>query len=146
MDHSSDSTDLPIFYTEPFLQALIYPIMIWGLMVALATLSGQPGVVCITPMAWLLALWSGVRYVRLSGGQPTRFPLLGPVLLGAALGLAMGIIFSLVVYLKFPPASPGDVYKTAVLTLFSFIGGMVSCAGFCTLTAWLTRRQYTRVQ
>ena len=72
------------------IHALIYPVMIWGLLVALSALSRQPGVVCNTPLAWPLAFWSGVHYARRCDGRPGRFPLLGPAMLGAALGLAMG--------------------------------------------------------
>ena len=96
MNPSSASSDLPVIYLNPFLRSLLTPTMVWCLAVILATLDNQPGVVCITPVAWLLALWSGGHYVRLCEGRTGRFPLLGPALLGASLGLAMGIIFTIV--------------------------------------------------
>ncbi|HTP11219.1 MAG TPA: hypothetical protein VMP08_23350, partial [Anaerolineae bacterium] len=87
------SSQIPAIHPSAFLRTLIAPLIAWGVAVITITAAGQPGVVCMTPLAWLLALWCGGRYVRLSDGQPDRF---GSILLGAVLGLALGLIFALV--------------------------------------------------
>jgi len=42
----------------------------WLVVVLLATWSGYPGIVCITPLAWLMALWVGIVCVSHSTSQP----------------------------------------------------------------------------
>ena len=56
------------------------------------------------------------------------------------------MIFLVVIYWNFPPASPEDILKTGALILVMLAGGMLFCSAFCALTAWLTYRQYARTQ
>jgi hypothetical protein len=120
-----------------FWRTLIAPLVLWGVMVGFAVLANQPGIVCITPMAWLLALWSGVHYIDMADGTPPRHPLLAPALVGALLGLGQGIIF-LLVSAKAMPVTTGDDQATAsLLTVVVFIGGMLVCAVLSVFTAWL---------
>ena len=145
MDESSaPKAPPPLLYPMPFVVTLAYPALIWTVVVMLATTDGQPGAVCLTPMAWLLALWAGVSYVQRCEGRPGRPPLLGPALLGGTLGLIMGIIFAVVIYLKVPPVTAKDSIQTAALTLVMLVAGTVACAGFSTLMSWLTLRRYAR--
>jgi hypothetical protein len=135
-----DKTDrLPIIFRGPFLRALVAPLLFWGVWVVTLTLSRQPGVICVTPMAWLLGLWSGGQYVRLCGG---RSGLLGPALLGAALGLGMGVLFIAVTALAMPVSTPEDIGKAILLDGVITVGGVVVCAGCSMLTAALTLRRY----
>ena len=134
----------PLIHTGPFLRALIPSLILWGAWVGVASFSHQPGVICLTPMAWLLALWSGGQYVRLSAGRPSRSQLAGPALLGAALGLLVGILFIFVTALALPAATPEDVQKTLVLDAVIVLAGVGVCAGFSTITAWLTLRRLAR--
>ncbi len=134
---TGDSSTGPTIHVSAFWGALIAPLMAWTAAVLFITAAGQPGVVCMTPMAWLLALWSGVRYARWSNGQPDRF---GAVLLGAVLGLGLGVIFVLVSTVAMPVA-PNEVSKTIVLDAIMIGAGMVICAGLCTFTARSTWRR-----
>ncbi len=109
---------------DPF-RELIAPLLAWG-------------VVCVTPMAWLMALWCGGQYVRLSSGRPGS---LGPALVGAALGLSMGIIFVLVSAWAMP-VDPAEVSKVQTLTVVITVGGIVICAALSTFTARATLRRY----
>ena len=136
------STPPPILHLNAFLRTLIAPLIVWGVAVFTITAAGQPGVVCMTPMAWLLALWSGGRYVRLSDGQPDRF---GSILLGAALGLALGLIFILV-STQAMPVDPTEVGRAAVLDVIVIAVGVVVCAALCAFTARATRQRYNNVQ
>ena len=70
--------------------------------------SRLPGVVCLTSLAWLLAVWSGNQYVNLCQGGPDRYPLLGPALIGSLLGMDQGILFILVSYLGMPTETPAE--------------------------------------
>jgi hypothetical protein len=135
---ANSSPALSAIHLSAFLRALIAPLLAWGAAVLFITVAGQPGVVCMTPMAWLLALWSGRQYVRLSNGQPDR---LGPVLLGAVLGLGLGLIFALV-SAQALPVDPSEVGKSQMLTAIMIVGGIVVCAAFSTFTARAMLRQY----
>ena len=137
---SDNTAPLPAIHLSAFLRTLIAPLIVWGVAVVTITAAGQPGVVCVTPMAWLLALRCGGQYVRLSDGQADRF---GAPLLGAALGLCLGLIFALVSALAIP-VDPSEVGKSLVLTAIMIAGGIVACAALCAFTARATLRRYSQ--
>ncbi len=139
---SNTSSSLPAIHLSAFLRALIAPLIAWGVAVWTITSAGQPGVVCMTPMAWLLVLWSGGQYVHFSDGQADRF---GAPLLGAGLGLFLGLIFVLVAALAMP-VDPSEVGKMWVLTAIVIVGGIVVCAALSTFTARATLRRYREGQ
>jgi hypothetical protein len=110
-------------------------------MVTVCLLARYPGVVCVTPLAWLLALVSGNRYVELSKGRADPQPLLAPALLGALLGLEQGIVFVLVSSLGMPPETPADAQKAAWLSVVVVVLGMLICAALSAAIAWLRLRR-----
>ncbi len=69
----------------------------WLAMVLLVSFSGYPGVVCVTPMAWLIALRVGVLCVMRSRSESSSRRLLEAALAGGLLGLLQGILFTVVV-------------------------------------------------
>lgn len=143
----SSSSDLPLVNIGAFVRTLIAPMLIWVGLALFVTLSGQPGVVCITPMAWLLALWTGGQYIRLSKGQPGRLPLLGPLLVGVALGAGLAIVFAVVARVAMPVGSdPEEQSKARVLMVIIGIGGIFACAAMSVFTGWLTLRRLSRNQ
>jgi hypothetical protein len=144
---SSSSSDLPLINIGAFMRTLIAPMLMWVGLALLVTLSGQPGVVCVTPMAWLLALWTGGEYIRLSKGQPGRLPLLGPLLVGAAFGAGLAIVFAIVARFSMPVGNdPEEQNKARVLLVIIGVGGTVACAIMSVFTAWLTLRRLSRSQ
>lgn len=82
----------PLINTPAFIRALSTWALLWGGTVGLATYQGQPGIVCLTPMAWLLAIPAGLNYVAFAQGRPGRNPFLAGALVGATLGLVLGLI------------------------------------------------------
>jgi hypothetical protein len=145
MDPSFSPPDPPLIRWGPFWRALIGPLFFWIVMVSGAVLTNYPGVVCVTPMAWLLALWCGVNYVRLSGGLPDRYPLLGPAAIGALLGLGQGLIFILVIGRAMPASTPDDISKTLLLTVVMVAGGILACAAISAFAAWLRLHRFPGV-
>ncbi len=135
-DHASN---IPAIHLSAFLRTLIASLIVWGVVVFIITTAGQPGVVCMTPLAWLLALWCGGQYIRLSDGQPDR---MGPLLLGAVLGLGLGLVFALV-STQTMPVDPSEVGKSQTLIAIMIVGGIVVCAALSTFTARATLRQYS---
>ena len=144
MEHPSSSPEPPLVHWALFWRALIAPLAVWGVLVSGALLTHQPGVVCITPMAWLLALWSGARYVMLLDGPPDRYPLLAPAAIGAALGLGQGIIFIIVIAADMPAATPDDLARTRLLSVVMVAGGILVCAALAAFIAWLRLHRFPR--
>lgn len=137
----------PIIHAGAFLRTLLAPLLAWSAAVLVLTLSGQPGVVCATPMAWVMAFWCGGQYVRLSGGRPGRWPLLGPGLVGALLGAGMSALFILVSRLAMPVGSdPGEMIKARNLTIAISLGSLLMCTFFSMITAWITLQRYANQQ
>ena len=100
------------------------PIHVVVHMVLLVTLTGYPGVVCVTPMAWLLALrvgnlvtWrskSGLRFQRLTEAA----------LAGGFLGLLQGILFGLIIPFMGPIQQ--DEWGNSIMLVVGILAG----AGF----------------
>jgi hypothetical protein len=65
---------------------------VWLAAVVGITLAGYPGVVCVTPMAWLLALSAGLRCAARSASPAVGKRILEAGLAGALLGLLQGIV------------------------------------------------------
>lgn len=139
---SSSSSNVRLIDPEAFARALLPPVIVWGALVLLGNLGGQPGVVCITPMAWLLALWSGTHYALGTSGQPARLPLLAPALLGAVLGLCLGLIFTFgIAPLSTSETDAQEIARYQRMTVFIVIGSVLVCGLLSTFTAWLTQRR-----
>ena len=124
-------SNTPAIHLNAFLRTLIVSLMVWGAAVFVITTASQPGVVCMTPLTWLLALWSGRQYVRLSNGQPGR---LGPALLGVVVGPGLGLIFALV-SAQAMPADPSEAGKLQTLTAIMIVGSVIICAALSALIA-----------
>jgi hypothetical protein len=117
-------------------------VITWTLWVVLATTGGYPGVICVTPMAWLMALWSGMAYARQTAGRPARRPLLAPALVGALLGLYLGLTFVVVNALSLSAGVEGEEWTRAwILSLIILALSIPVCALLSVFTAWLVRRR-----
>lgn len=125
-----------------FGRALAWPLITWGSMVLLATIGGQPGVVCVTPMAWLLSLWSGGRYALWTAGQPARRTLIGTALVGAVLGACLGVLFAVgAAQMGIDTTNTDEVSRALGLTAFMFVAGVMVCPALSIFTGWLTIRR-----
>lgn len=137
----------PIIHISAFLRTLLAPLLAWSATVLVLTLSGQPGVVCATPMAWVLAFWCGGQYVRLSGRRRERWPLLGPALVGALLGVGMSVLFILVSRLAMPVGEdPVEMEKARNLTAAISLGSVLLCTLFSAITGWFALQREARKQ
>src|SRR6266498_4590330 len=111
----------------------------WLVMVLLVTWSGYPGVVCVTPMAWLLALRVGNICVARSRSEESSQRLLEAALAGGFLGFLQGILF-LVIIPFMGPIQPNEITKTIVLTLIMLIVGVLAGAALSLFTAFLNEQ------
>ena len=142
-EHPGETSSLPLISLRAAGLTLLPPLIVWGTIVAAATFGGQPGVICITPVGWLLALWCGGEYIRRTGGRQERWPMFGPALVGAVLGLCMGLFFALLSSQSMPVGTaPDEISKAQTLDVLIVTGGIVACAILCMVTAALTLRRY----
>src|SRR5262249_18261876 len=135
LEHSSSSgLDVGVLT-----RSVLVPLIIWCVWVGGATSDGYPGVVCLTPMAWLLGRWSGNFCAARSGSQAQR-RLLEAGIAGALLGLLQGVIFY-VIQRAFMPVKPDEVQNALVLSLGIIGFGTIISALLSLGTAALRNRR-----
>lgn len=96
----------------------------WLAAVLLITWSGYPGVVCITPMAWLLATRVGIVCSDRSKSQTTTLRLVEAALAGGLFGLLQGVLF-MVITPFMGPIKPEEAAKSMTLTLIMLAAGVL---------------------
>lgn len=114
--------------------------VLWLAMVILVSLAGYPGVVCVTPMAWLIALRVGNLCVVRSRSETSSQRLLEAAGAGGILGLLQGLLFIVVI----PFAGPIQVderTQTIILSLLMIVVGIFAGAGLSFVTAYLNERR-----
>ena len=132
----SNGLDLRIVFETPLRQFVL-----WLAMVVLVSLAGYPGVICITPMAWLIALRVGNLCVARSRSQKSSQRLVEATFAGGILGLLQGILFIFVVPLL-GPIQADEWMQTIILTLFMVFVGTFTGAGLSFFTAYLNERRH----
>lgn len=112
----------------------------WLAMVFLVTWAGYPGVVCVTPMAWLIALRVGNLCVARSRSETSSRRLTEAALAGAVLGLLQGVLFAAIIsFLE--PINPDERTRSTILTLIMIAVGIFAGAGLSFFTAYLNERR-----
>jgi hypothetical protein len=115
----------------------------WLVLVFLVTWAGYPGVVCVTPMAWLIALRVGNLVAARSRSDSSSRRLTEAALAGAVLGLLQGILFAAIIsFLE--PISADDRNRSMALTLMMIAMGIVAGAGLSFFTAYLNEQRRHR--
>lgn len=127
---------------------LFLPLLYWAGAVTAITMFGYPGVVCITPLAWLLALPVGMRIGREIGADgEDRVILSSAATGGALLGLFQALL--LAAMLAAAPSLPGgaaavganELVNPWLIALVSAVIGVPITAGLSVLMARLVRRR-----
>jgi hypothetical protein len=101
---NSQSPTLPTVEKRPMREhlaigfnATIVPIMWWSILISCVTISGYPGVIMITPMAWLiLPFQAGSVYAEKAIAQGMRPQLRYAALIGVFIGIMLGILCAIV--------------------------------------------------
>jgi len=112
----------------------------WLAMVLLLTFAGYPGVVCVTPMAWLIALRVGNLCIARSKSVLPRHRLTEAALAGGFLGLLQGILFGVIVPFMGPIAD-NEWTKATGLIAIMVIAGIWIGAGLAYFTAYLNEQK-----
>ena len=115
----------------------------WLAMVLLVTWAGYPGVVCVTPMAWLIALQVGNLCVWRSKSTLSSRRLTEAALAGGLLGLLQGLLFAGIITLL-EPVDADERTKTIILTLILIVAGILAGAVLSFVTAYLNERRRNR--
>lgn len=126
--------------------AVFLPLLYWtGAVIAISRL-GYPGVVWMTPLAWLLALPAGFRLARQSS-SPMPTLLLEGAAAGGLLGACQGLLVAVGLLLGGAPAAaapPGLAFSISNVWLAAggaLLAGAPACAGLAALAAWWGRRR-----
>ena len=112
----------------------------WLAIVLLVTWAGYPGVVCVTPMAWLIALRVGNICVGRSRSEQSSRRLTEAAIAGGVLGLLQGILFAIIIS-RLQPISGSDQAKSNILTLIMIVVGIFAGAGLSFFTAYLNEQR-----
>jgi hypothetical protein len=121
---------------------LFLPMLFWTGAVVVVTLLGYPGVVCVTPLAWLLALPVGLRVVHESEGEPGVVQVEGLVA-GGLLGIWQAVLFGAATALSPFAVSSAESLPNPWLVggLGALIGAPVTAAVGLAAAWWGLRRK-----
>ncbi len=127
--NQQNMVDQPWINRSAFTNSLGMWLMPWALLVLGLTYTGQPGVICLTPMAWLLAIPAGWNYAVFARGKPGRQPFVAGIILGAVLGLLYGMLFvGISAYTMPTDPGPENGISTQGLALIIVTAGTVFAA------------------
>jgi len=117
----------------------------WLVIVLLVAYVGnQPGVVCVTPMAWLIALRIGNVCVARSRSESSSSRKTEAAFAGGILGLLQGVLFAVIIA-QVKPINSEEEARATTLTIGMIVVGIVVGALLSFITAYLKeqRRQHT---
>ena len=112
----------------------------WLVIVLVVTFAGSPGVVCVTPMAWLMALRVGNICVARSKSQLSSRRLTEAALAGGLFGLLQGVLFG-VISPFMGPIRADEWTRAIVLILTMIVVGIFVGAGLSFFTAYLNEQR-----
>jgi hypothetical protein len=115
----------------------------WLASVVLVTLAGYPGVVCVTPMAWLIALRVGNVCTARSRSETSTNRLIEAALAGGIIGFLQGVLFIVIVPLM-GPIQADEQANTVILSLLMLGIGTAAGAGLSFFTAFLNEQRRKR--
>ena len=135
---SSNRLDLRVIIETPLRQFVP-----WLATVLLVTFAGYPGVVCVTPMAWLIALQVGNLCVSRSKSALSSRRLTEAAFAGGLLGFLQGLLFAGIITLL-EPINADEQTRTIILTIIIVVAGIFAGAVLSFVTAYLNERRRNR--
>ena len=117
----------------------------WLVIVLLVTVAGYPGVVCVTPMAWLIALRVGNICVARSRSQLASRRLTEAALAGGLFGFLQGVLFGIISPFM-GPIQDDEWTRAIALILIMIVVGTFAGAGLSFITAYLNEQRRKRTQ
>ncbi len=121
------------------LRAAAAPLVWWIGMVVVVAVGGYPGVACVTPLAWILACWTGNNCAARSR-SPARQRLLEAAIAGAIVGFGQGVLFYVVLNVVMPLGA-GERASAAAISAVVLVAGMIAGALLSMATAAMRNRR-----
>ena len=118
----------------------VAPVAWFVAMAVLATLGGYPGVVCVTPMAWLIGLAAGQRVVAVTSSPPPRRPLVEAGIAGALVGVVLGVVFAVGIS-RVELSGPEEVQQALGFGACIVVLGIPVTAGLAVGMGWVAQRR-----
>jgi MFS family permease len=110
------------------LRSALPPFIVWlAWVLSITFYRRQPGVICMTPLAWLLACWVGGACVTRSRSERRATLLKEAALAGGTLGLLQGLLF-VVITAYIGEIKPEERQKALLLNLAMVALGVVVSA------------------
>lgn len=127
------------------LETAIRQFIPWLGVVLLVAWAGYPGVVCVTPMAWLIALQVGNVCAARSKSEKSSSRLWEAALAGSLLGLLQGILFMVVVP-AMGAVRPEEEANLGLVTAIMLGMGVFAGAMLSLFTAFLSEQRKRQTQ
>jgi hypothetical protein len=112
----------------------------WLAAVLLVTLAGYPGVVCVTPVAWLIALRVGLVCAIQSRSVKSARRVQEAALAGGWFGFLQGVLFWVIVP-RLGEVKANEQTSALILSIAMLVVGMLMGAGLSTFTAYQFERR-----
>jgi len=112
----------------------------WLAAVLLVTLAGYPGVVCVTPVAWLIALRVGLVCAIQSRSVQSARRVQEAALAGGWFGFLQGVLFW-VITPRLGEVQANEQTSALMLSVAMLVVGMLMGAGLSTFTAYQFERR-----
>ena len=104
------------------------PFILWvAVVIIMSFVRRQPGVICITPVAWLLACWVGILCVARSRSVEKAARLTEAGLAGGIFGLLQGLLFAAIAPLM-GSIRPEERQKAVLLSAAMIVIGAIVSA------------------
>jgi tetrahydromethanopterin S-methyltransferase subunit D len=126
------------------LNASIRTFISWGIIIGLIAWKGASGVLCITPIAWLLAAWVGKLYVSRTHADPGHW-IKDAAISGGIFGFLQGALF-LVLGQVLMPLSPAEKANMLLLGAATTVICLAAGAGLCALVVRQQRKRILAAQ
>jgi hypothetical protein len=134
---------MPRFDLRAVILSLFLPMLYWTGAVFAISMLGYPSVVCMTPLAWLLALPLGMRVAHESkspGDRPLLEAAAGGALLGIWQGVLIGAALAAAPLITARPLLPGGLDITLPAPLAAgLLAGLISMPITAVLALMSTR-------
>lgn len=118
------------------LRAFWPALLMWGVATAALVALGYPAFLCVTPLAWVLALYTGWAVGRGAGAAPGWVE---AGVAGGALGLTQGLLFGALT-IVLDPGEAATALSALVRGAGIGLGGLAGCAVLSLLAAAWSRR------